>query len=56
MIGAEIKEAREEQGLTVKQVSEVTSIPAPRITEFESGAQQPTPQELSVLFTALNLL
>lgn len=49
MIGALLRQAREDSGLSVEQLSEMTSVPADRITYYELGEISIPMHELSVL-------
>ena len=54
-LGMHIKEIRQEQGLTYKQVSEITRISIPKLRQIEADKKEPTPKELALIYRALGL-
>lgn len=54
MVGAMLRQAREEAGIGVEQLAELSGISAERITQFELGELAPPVHELSVLAGGVN--
>lgn len=54
MIGALLRQAREDSHLSLEQVSEASSIPAAQIERYELGETAPPIHELTVLANAVN--
>ncbi|RJX24227.1 MAG: helix-turn-helix domain-containing protein [Dethiobacter sp.] len=53
--GSKMRFLREGRGLSVEELAEISDIPAPMISKFESGEAQPDYEQLERLAEALNL-